>query len=326
MSGSSQEQRGGHGSTNIQIYNNGQVDDFRARTERTDLYVRFYKQIRSYDERLVALVGAVQADRRGESVATLRGATVGDVQAELVEHLAAMNALLAEFYYMAPPEVTDAAETAYSERQIAYGSACEGSLAWIDDAAATGTRFLMASREGEASDASRTAQEATAAPGHRLERKPRPELQPYAGAVRFQRGRPPWLPTEDARIVATYAGSSTPTAGVLEQDGREFFFSRLSRAKHRDDFGSWIYYPARSGQRARIEAVPVPQRQQAFRAEGMTGPLCLAVTDDLGNIVDFEVVEADQPDSNLFVDACARLYVRNRPGHMTESAESDRET
>jgi hypothetical protein len=95
----------------------------RQRDEKRDLYVRYLSELRAYHERLVKLVGAHAARARAEAVASLGGATPESVTAELMERLAELNRMLAEFSLLASPTVWDAAEAAYTNAQIAISSA-----------------------------------------------------------------------------------------------------------------------------------------------------------------------------------------------------------
>jgi hypothetical protein len=73
--------------------------------------------------------------------------------------------------------------------------------------------------------------------------------------IRIEPHRPPWAPTSDSALVATYRVEDVPTIGRLQQDGRDYLFWMLDSGMGASSWGFARVNEAELGRIASAEDV-----------------------------------------------------------------------
>jgi hypothetical protein len=231
---------------------------------------------------------------------------------ELMDRLAALNRMLAEFAILADDIVGEAAQDAYKNAQEALHSAQDGSLGWIDSASAAATRFTHVARAALNGEMGRVG------PGPDASRR----REPSGGAntlssvsLRLQRGTDPLRPSEDSEVLKRY--DDARPLGVFRQADQQYVGARLGDEK--DGLELWYYFPIEPEDRARIETAPDTERQSVVNGLTSTGPAVLAFSRG-GLLLDSEVVPQIDDRAQAFSPALVdlRLRVGNGPSGTRE--------
>jgi methionyl-tRNA formyltransferase len=106
------------------------------------------------------------------------------------------------------------------------------------------------------------------------------------------RGRKPWQPTAETRIVATYNYYDHPTAGVLESHGVKHVFTCVEGVA--DVAGVWTYTHATDAEIQELESLPSDQLHAALMQFMAHHPTVVAIA-----LEDHGIVASTQQEPQL---------------------------